>query len=97
MNRRPDAARRAQLESLLKPVYEILRQTLETNRSFHLAIGAPALTPKAAILPISDVSGEIGRIRLALAVLNALKANFDFYNKLSRAGVNVPRIPSTAR
>jgi hypothetical protein len=90
MNRRPDTALREQLELLLEPVIKILRTTLQSARPFHLTIGAPVLTPKAAILPISDTSGEIGRVRRN--VLNALKANTELYGKLSRAGLNVPGI-----
>jgi hypothetical protein len=48
------------------------------------------LTPKAAILPISDTSGEIGRVRRDF--LHALKAYTELYNELSRAGLNVPSI-----
>ena len=38
-------------------------KALDLTRTFHLTIGAPMLTPKAAILPISDASVEIARIR----------------------------------
>ena len=89
-HRRPDSTLLAQLELLLDPVIKILRTTLKAARPFRLAIGAPALTPAAAILPISDTSGEIGRIRCD--VLDALKANTELYDKLSRAGLNIPGI-----
>jgi len=89
LNRRLDASRLAQLRSLLQPVIEILRPVL-AGPSFSLLIGAPVLTPRAAILPISDPTGEITRIRRNVA--GALEADRDLHRKLSRAGLNVPGI-----
>ena len=89
LHRRPDASRLAQLQSLLQPAIEILRPVL-AGRSFPLLIGAPVLTPKAAILPVSDPSGEITRIRRN--VIEALEADKELHGKLSRAGLNVPGI-----
>jgi hypothetical protein len=89
LHRRPDASRLTQLESLLSPVIEILRPVL-TGRPFPLVINAPVLTPKAAILPITDPSGEITRIRRH--VIAALEADKELHSKLSRAGLNAPEI-----
>jgi len=89
LNRRPDADRLAQLQSLIQPIIEILRPVL-AGRSFPLLIDAPVLTPKAAILPIADPSGEITRIRRN--VIGALEADKELQGKLSRAGLNVPAI-----
>jgi hypothetical protein len=90
LHRRPDANRLAQLQSLLQPVIEILRPVLARGHSFPLLIGAPVLTPKAAILPIADLTGEITRIRQN--VITALEADTELHGKLSRAGLNVPGI-----
>jgi hypothetical protein len=89
LHRRPDAGRLAQLQSLMQPVIEILSPVL-AGRAFPLLIGAPVLTAKAAILPVTDPSGEIARIRRAVVV--ALEANEELYDKLFRAGMNVPGI-----
>jgi len=48
------------------------------------------LTPKAAILPIADPSGEITRVRRD--VISALEADKELHGKLARAGLNVPGI-----
>ncbi|HEY3856040.1 MAG TPA: hypothetical protein VGO67_16750 [Verrucomicrobiae bacterium] len=90
LHRKPAATLRAQLELLLNPVCKILRKILEATRSFHLTIGAPMLTPKAAILPVSDDSGDVARIRRN--VLDAFKSNAELYDQLARAGLNVPAI-----
>ena len=90
LHRKPDATLRAQLELLFDPVSKILQRTLDSARTFHLTIGAPVLTPKAAILPITDASEEIGRIRRN--ILEALKSNAHLYDQLSQAGLNVPGI-----
>ena len=90
LHRRPDPARLAQLQSLLQPAIEIPRRALEGVRSFPLVIGAPMLTPKAAILPISDPSGEITRVRRN--VISALEADKELHGKFLRAGLNVPGI-----
>ncbi len=89
LNRRPDASRLAQLQSLLQRTIEILRPVL-TGRSFPLLIGAPVLTAKAAILPISDPSGEITRVRRNM--IAALETDNELHGKLSVAGLNVPGI-----
>ncbi len=88
--RRPDATRLAQLQSLLQPVIKILHPVLAGVRSFPLLIGAPVLTPKAGILPISDPTGEITRIRRN--VVGALESDKKLHDELSRAGLNVPEI-----
>jgi hypothetical protein len=89
LHRRPAAPRVAQLQSLCAPVIELLRPLL-AGRAFPLQIGAPVLTPKAAILPISDSSGEVSRIRRE--VISELEADQELHTKLSRAGLNVPGI-----
>ncbi|HEX3717701.1 MAG TPA: hypothetical protein VH595_07010 [Verrucomicrobiae bacterium] len=89
LHRRPDASRLARLQSLREPVIEILR-TVPAGPMFSLLIGKPVLTAKAAILPISDPTGEIGRIRRE--VIAALQANGELHRRLSAAGLNVPGI-----
>jgi hypothetical protein len=89
LHRRPDPRRLAQLQSLLPPTIEILRRVL-AGPSFPLRIGAPVLTPKAAILPIEDPSGEITRIRRT--VIAALESEPELRGKLARAGLNAPGI-----
>jgi hypothetical protein len=89
LHRRPDASRLAQLRLLLQPVIEILLPVL-AGPSFSLLIGAPVLTPKAAILPISDPSGEIARLRRN--IIGSLEADKELRVKLSGAGLNVPAI-----
>jgi hypothetical protein len=89
LHRRPDASRLAQLQALRKPVVEIIRPVV-AGRMFPLVITRPVLTPKAAILPISDPAGEIGRIRRE--VIAALDGDRQLHGELSRAGLNVPGI-----
>ncbi|HUD45470.1 MAG TPA: hypothetical protein VMR33_01510 [Candidatus Baltobacteraceae bacterium] len=89
LHRRPDASRLAQLQLLLPSAIEILRPAL-AGRPFSLLLGAPVLTPKAAILPISDPTGEITRIRRDVTA--ALEADKELHGKFTRAGLNVPAI-----
>jgi hypothetical protein len=89
LHRRANAGRLAQLQSLLSPVAEILRPAL-AGRSFPLVIASPVLGPKAAILPIADITGEIVRIRQKVRA--ALEANPKLHGELSRAGMNAPAI-----
>jgi hypothetical protein len=88
-NRRPSPSRLAELRLLLGQAIEILRPVL-AGRAFPLLIGAPVLTPKAGILPITDPSGEFSRIRRN--VVAALEADGELHHKLSAAGLNVPGI-----
>ena len=88
-HRRIEPERLAQVQSLVNPVRELIRPLLE-ERAFELVLGAPVLTRKAAILPISDPSGAIMRlrqsVRAALAAEKALEA------ELLCGGLNVPGI-----
>jgi hypothetical protein len=88
-NRRPSASRLTELRLLLQQAIEILRPVL-AGRAFPLLIGTPVLTPKAGILPITDPSGEISRIRRN--VVGALEAAGELHGKLSAGGLNVPGI-----
>jgi hypothetical protein len=89
LHRRLEPERLAQLQSLINPVRELLRPLLQ-GPTFELMIGAPALTRKAAILPISDPTGAITRIRQT--TLAALEDDKPLRAKLASAGFNVPGI-----
>jgi hypothetical protein len=89
LHRRLDADRLAQLQSLIPPTIEILRPAL-AGRAFPLVFCAPVLGPKAAILPIADVTGEITRIRRA--VMAALDGEPELRGRFSGAGLNAPSI-----
>jgi hypothetical protein len=89
LHRHPDASQVAQLQSLVMPVIEKLRPAL-AGPEFPLVIGRPVLTSKAAILPISDPTGEVARIRRE--AIDALKTNGELHEKLLRAGLTVPGI-----
>jgi hypothetical protein len=90
LHRRPDAKRLRDLQALVQPITEILQPVLAAVRHFPLIINAPALTAKAAILPISDISGEIARTRRN--IIHALEADSELHHALTRAGLNVPGI-----
>jgi hypothetical protein len=89
LHQRPGPALRAQLQSLIEPVAELIRPLL-AGPAFELIAGRPALTRKAAILPLADPAGKITRIRqrvsAALAGKKALRA------ELKRAGLSAPGI-----
>jgi hypothetical protein len=89
MHARPDATRLARLQSLIDSVLALLRPLLK-GPAFDLRLGAPALTRKAAILPISDPGDAIARIRHT--VLSALAADTALQGELAREGLNVPAI-----
>jgi hypothetical protein len=89
LHNRPNPERLAQLQSLLDQVRALLLPLLN-GPAFELILGAPVLTRKAAILPISDASGAIARIRQT--VTTALDADKGLHSELTRAGLNVPGI-----
>jgi hypothetical protein len=81
--------RLAQLQSLINPVRDLIRPLLE-GMTFKLVLGRPVLTRKAAILPISDATGAIARIRQTVRA--ALEADKALHAELARGGLNVPGI-----
>jgi hypothetical protein len=89
LHRRPEPERLAPLQSLLDPVRELIRPLLN-GPAFELVLGPPMLTRKAAILPISDATGAIARIRHNVDA--ALAADKKLHAELVRAGLNVPEI-----
>jgi hypothetical protein len=89
LHRRPEPERLAQLQSLLNPVRALLRPLLQ-RQAFELVLGAPVLTRKAAILPVSDATGAIADIRQTVRA--ALVADKGLHAELVRAGMNVPGI-----
>jgi hypothetical protein len=89
LHRRGEPERLAQLQSLIHPVRELIRPLLE-GPAFELVLGAPVLTRKAAILPISDATGAIARIRQS--VRSALAADKALHAELVHGGLNVPGI-----
>jgi hypothetical protein len=88
-HRRIEPERLAQLQSLINPVRELIRPLL-AGPSFELVLGAPVLTRKAAILPISDPAGAIMRLRQSIRA--ALSADKALEAELVRGGLNVPGI-----
>jgi hypothetical protein len=89
LHERLEPERLAQLQSLIHPVRELIRPLLE-GRAFKLVLGPPVLTRKAAILPISDATGAIARIRQNVRA--ALEADKALHAELARGGLNVPGI-----
>jgi hypothetical protein len=89
LHKRPDPELLAKLQSLIKPVAELIRPLLRFP-AFELVLGPPVLTRKAAILPISDATGTIARVRQT--VRTALAANKTLHAELERRGLNVPAI-----
>jgi len=81
--------RLAHLRSLINPVRDMIRPLLE-GPAFKLVLGPPVLTRKAAILPISDATGAIARIRQT--VRTALAADKALHTELVRGGLNAPDI-----
>jgi hypothetical protein len=89
LHARVEPERLAQLQSLINPVRELIRPLLE-RPAFKLVLGPPVLTRKAAILPISDATGAIARIRQTVRA--ALEADKALHTELARGGLNVPGI-----
>jgi hypothetical protein len=92
LHQRPDPLRLAQLQSLLPPLLAVLTRLFASRptRAFRLVLGAPVLTRKAAIIPISDPAGEVTRLRRE--VRQALQADAALHGELLRRGFNVPGI-----
>jgi hypothetical protein len=88
-HRRTEPERLAQLQSLINPVRELIRPLLD-GPAFELVLGAPVLTRKAAILPVSDPTGAITRLRQSVRA--ALAADKTLEAELLRGGLNVPGI-----
>jgi len=86
---RVEAQRLAQLQSLVEPVREVIRPLL-AGVAFELFFGRPVLTRKAAILPISDPSGTI--VRLRQNILAALAKDKVLHAELVRGKLNAPGI-----
>jgi len=89
LHKRPGPELRAQLQSLMNPVVELIRPLLKFP-AFELVLGPPVLTRKAAILPIADATGTIARVRQT--VRTALAADKTLHAELERNGLNVPAI-----
>jgi len=88
-HRRIEPERLAQLQSLMVPVRELIRPWL-AGPAFELVFGAPVLARKAALLPISDPTGAIARLRQSIR--SALAADQALEAELVRGGLNVPGI-----
>jgi hypothetical protein len=89
LHRRIEPERRAQWQSHINAVRELLGPLLE-GPAFELVVGAPVLTRKAAILPMSDPTGAITRLRQSIRA--ALAADKGLEAELARGGLNVPGI-----
>jgi hypothetical protein len=89
LHRRPEPKRLADLQTLINPVREMIRPLLK-RPVFELILGAPVLTRKAAILPVSDATGAIAEIRQSVHA--ALAADKGLHAELVRCGLNVPGI-----
>ena len=88
-HRRIEPEHKARLQSLINPVLALIRPLLE-GPAFELVLGAPVLTRKAAILPISDPMGAITRLRQSIRA--ALAADKTLEAALARGGLDVPGI-----
>jgi hypothetical protein len=86
---RIEPERLVQLQSLIQPVCELIRPLL-AGPAFKLVLGAPVLTRKAALFPISDPTGTIPRLRLSIRA--ALAGDKALEAELIRGGLNVPGI-----
>jgi hypothetical protein len=89
LHRRIEPEQKARLQSLINPVLALIRPLLE-GPAFELVLGAPVLTRKAAILPISDPTGAIPRLRQSIRA--ALTADKALEAGLAGGGLNVPGI-----
>jgi len=78
-----------QLQSLIEPVRALIRPLLQ-GPAFPLILEAPVLTRKAAILPISDPTGAIMRLRQSIRA--ALAEDKALHAELVRGGLNLPGI-----
>ncbi len=84
--------RKTQLESLMPPVKEMLRDVVKIA-PFELVFGKPVLTRKAAILPITDSAGAISHIRQKIR--EELAGDAALSAELNRGGINIPGIVHT--
>lgn len=89
LHRRIEPQHLAHLQSLINPAREMIRPLVEVP-AFELVLGAPVLTRKAAILPISDPTGTITRLRQSIRA--GLAADKTLHAELVRGGLNVPGI-----
>jgi hypothetical protein len=92
LHRRPDATQLGELKACINPILELIRPLFAAREigPFRLEFRPPVLTRKAAILPISNPSGQIAQIRQRAGQL--LDGNKDLRDQLSRRGLNVPGI-----
>lgn len=92
LHRRPSAERLEELRSLIEPVTALVEDVIDRGEiePFRLEFQPPVLTPKAVILPITNPTGEINRIRQFAAKL--LEGRQPLSQTLLKHGLNVPGI-----
>jgi hypothetical protein len=90
--RRPSPEKLAELRSWIGPVIDLARTWFDEAgaRCFRLEFQPPALTRKAAILPIINPSGEIARLRRGMG--EALRGDKAVCERVRQGGLNVPGI-----
>jgi len=88
LTQRPTAERLRELQTCIGPIARLVN--LSAIRPFRLEFQRPILTRKAAILPISNPTGEIAQIRRQIG--HALSAQPELHSKLAQGGLNVPDI-----
>ncbi len=91
-HKRPSPQQVGELGSLVPPVLELLRFIIDSKKlgAFQIELSPPILSRKAGILPVSNPSGEITRIRQW--VRESLDGNAPLRERVLGAGLNIPGI-----
>ena len=89
---RPSAEVLASLHACIDPITRLLQTVIDTKAvaPFQLEFHAPVLTRQAAILPVSNPSGEIAQVRKLVG--RSLEGDKELHRRLLREGLNVPGI-----
>lgn len=92
LHRRPAPERLEELRSCIGPIGALMRSLFDTEAidAFRLEFQPPVLLRKAVILPVTNPSGEIARLRWRVSQL--LEDKKQLHEKLLRGGLNVPGI-----
>jgi hypothetical protein len=91
-HRRPTAEKIAELEDLIRPAINIVRDAIAVEKieAFEIELRPPVLTKKAAIFPVLNLGGEIPRIRRR--AIEILQSNQRLHDAFLQAGLNIPGI-----
>jgi hypothetical protein len=89
---RPSAQQLEELRSCINPIIRVMQTLFDTvgMEHFKLEFHPPVLTHDAAILPVSNPTGEIAQIRRHAS--RRIEGNKSLHEKLLRGGMNVPGI-----